>query len=82
MPIFMIKRMIAWQRSGSDSGLLQLRTNRNRLANMTDEARFKEVTQNIEMVHGLPPGYVESIAAGLKTVNWSDEPWFRGALCY
>ncbi len=53
-----------------------------RLANMTDEARFKEVTQNIEMVHGLPPGYVESIAAGLKTVNWSDEPWFRGALCY
>lgn len=54
----------------------------SRLGNMAPELRFREIKENIEAVHGLPRGYLDPLAVSHKTVNWDDEPWFRGALCY
>ncbi|MCX7708973.1 MAG: FAD-dependent oxidoreductase [Clostridia bacterium] len=52
-----------------------------RLANMNIHERFQEIKKEIEMVHGLPKGYLDSIVTDFKTLNWNTEPWFRGALC-
>jgi len=53
-----------------------------RLANMPCDLRFEEIKRELEMVHGLPKGYLDPIAIAYKTVNWDDEEWFRGALCF
>lgn len=52
-----------------------------RLANMEPSLLFREIKREVEEVHGLRVGDLDGIAAGYKTVNWDEEPWFRGALC-
>lgn len=52
-----------------------------RLSNMNEKQRFEEIRKEVEMVHGLPKGYLEPIITDYKTVDWNTEPWFRGALC-
>ncbi|MCX7772816.1 MAG: FAD-dependent oxidoreductase, partial [Clostridia bacterium] len=51
-----------------------------RLGNMAPEIRYEEVKREVEEVHGLPKGYLNSIAVDFKTINWNNEPWIRGAL--
>lgn len=53
-----------------------------RLSNMNDQDRFIEIKREVERVHGLSKGYLDSIAVGFKTLDWDSEEWFRGALCY
>lgn len=53
-----------------------------RLANLTHDMRFNEIKREIEEVHGLEYGTLEEIATELKTVNWNNEKWFRGALAF
>lgn len=53
-----------------------------RLANLPDELRHKEIKQEVELVHGLPKGYLDGIALDFKTINWNSYAWARGALPY
>lgn len=68
----------------SEPGVLMASYNYNldteRLANMPIQIRFKEIMREVEEIHGLPAGYLESIAVDFKTLNWNDYPWSRGAL--
>jgi monoamine oxidase len=51
-----------------------------RLANLPDEFRHEEIKREVEEVHGLPKGYLDSIAVDFKTRNWNSYIWSRGAL--
>ncbi|MDP4146025.1 MAG: FAD-dependent oxidoreductase, partial [Bacillota bacterium] len=53
-----------------------------RLTNLTEKKRLEEIKMVIEKVHGLPIGYLDNIVEDFKTVNWDEEPAFRGALCF
>lgn len=53
-----------------------------RLANLTEWRRFQVIRQNVEEVHGLPRGYLNSIVDDFKTVHWSTEPNFRGGFAF
>jgi monoamine oxidase len=48
---------------------------------MNENDRLQEIKREIEMVHGLPQGYLDGIVTDNITINWNEEPWFRGALC-
>ncbi len=50
-----------------------------RLSNQNAYRRFEIVKRNVEKVHGLPEGYLESLIDEYKTVHWNSEQWFRGA---
>ncbi|MCX7921498.1 MAG: FAD-dependent oxidoreductase [Clostridia bacterium] len=69
-----------------DPGVLVASYNFNldaiRLGNMEEEMRFEEINRELEEVHGLPSGYLNSITLAAKTVQWNREPWFRGAFCF
>ncbi len=41
--------------------------------------RFDLIMSNVEMVHGMPPGYLDSFVESYKTVHWNAEHWSRGA---
>jgi len=49
---------------------------------MKEDERFEKIKQNVEEVHGLPKGTLDSIVTGTKTQVWNDDPLFRGAFCY
>ena len=51
-----------------------------RLANLSLALRNEEIKREVEEVHGLPRGYLDSIAVGFKTMNWNENLWSRGAL--
>lgn len=53
-----------------------------RLGNMTAEGRIEKIKRDIEEVHGLPVGMLDSIVTTFKTQNWNSDPLFRGAFCY
>lgn len=53
-----------------------------RLAEMSEGSRFEEIKREVELVHGLPIGYLDSIVSQNITFNWNTDPWFRGALSY
>jgi Monoamine oxidase len=53
-----------------------------RLTSQAEEDIFEENKREIEEVHGLPRGYLNTIAEGYKTVNWDTEPAIRGALSF
>ncbi len=49
---------------------------------MTEEERIIKIKRDVEEVHGLPVGMLDSIVAAYKTQNWNSDPLFRGAFCY
>lgn len=53
-----------------------------RLAEISDSFRFEEIKREVEQVHGLPLRYLDSIVSQNITLNWNNDPRFRGALCY
>ena len=53
-----------------------------RLGNLSREFRIDEIKREVEEVHGLAKGYLDSIVTMAKTVEWNSEPWQRGALCF
>ncbi|WP_427337712.1 flavin monoamine oxidase family protein [Caloranaerobacter sp. DY30410] len=69
-----------------DPGVLLASYNFNldavRLGNLEDNDRFTEIKREIEMVHGLKKGYLDSIVTDYKTIQWNNELLFRGAFCY
>jgi len=53
-----------------------------RLTNLPENYIYIEIIRELEKVHGLPKGYLDNIAGPMKTINWDEEPWTRGALCF
>lgn len=69
--------------SAEEPGVLtasyNLAQNSTRLGGMYELLRYETIRQNIEEVHGLPRGFLNSFVQNHKAVHWNDEPLFRGA---
>jgi monoamine oxidase len=59
-----------------------LSQNAVRLGGMEDTEEYEVIRQNVEEVHGLPRGYLNTIIARYQTVHWNCQPNYRGALAY
>lgn len=53
-----------------------------RLGHLDDNTRFETIKEQVEMVHGLPNKYLDTIVTDFKTVTWDKEEGFLGAFCY
>nr|WP_024835324.1 NAD(P)/FAD-dependent oxidoreductase [Clostridium sp. 12(A)] len=53
--------------------------NATRVGNMEPALRYELIKENVEEVHGLPGGFLDSIVKDHKTVVWDNEPFIRGA---
>lgn len=53
-----------------------------RLGNLNEKTRIEEIKRQVEAVHGLKPGYLNSVVEESITVNWDREKGFYGAFCY
>ncbi|PAB59994.1 flavin monoamine oxidase family protein [Anaeromicrobium sediminis] len=53
-----------------------------RLGNIEDNRRIKIIKNQIEAVHGLKKGDLDSIVEDFKTIQWDREPWYYGGFAY
>lgn len=53
-----------------------------RLGNLEPITRLETIKRQVESVHGLKKGYLDSIVLDNKTVQWDNEQGFYGAVCY
>lgn len=53
-----------------------------RVGNLDDKTRIEEIKRQVEAVHGLQKGYLNSVVEEFKTVDWNREKGFYGAFCY
>jgi monoamine oxidase len=53
--------------------------NSTRVGNMEESLRYELIKENVEEVHGLPRGFLDSIVEDHKTVVWDNQPYNRGA---
>ncbi|WP_297421368.1 NAD(P)/FAD-dependent oxidoreductase [Clostridium sp.] len=53
-----------------------------RVGNLEDRIRIEEIKRQVEEVHGLENGYINSIVEDFITVDWNREKGFYGAFCY
>jgi len=53
-----------------------------RLGNLNEKRRIEEIKKQVEAVHGLKLGYLNSVVEESITVNWDREKGFYGAFCY
>lgn len=51
-----------------------------RIGNMSKERAIELVKRNVEEVHGLPEGYLDSIVVDYKLLHWNTQEWFKGAV--
>ncbi|MDR1550414.1 MAG: FAD-dependent oxidoreductase [Hungatella sp.] len=52
--------------------------NATRVGNMEELLRYELIKENVEEVHGLPRGFLDSIVEDHKTVVWDNQPYNRG----
>ncbi|WP_198944290.1 FAD-dependent oxidoreductase [Clostridium puniceum] len=53
-----------------------------RVGNLDDYVRFEKIKRQVEAVHGLEKGYLDSIVEESITVDWNREKGFYGGFCY
>lgn len=53
-----------------------------RVGNLDDNSRYNEIKRQVEAVHGLKKGYLDSVVVDAKTVDWNREKGFYGGFCY
>ena len=53
-----------------------------RLSNLTEKMKFEEIKREVEKVHGLPKGYLDTIVIDWRMIDWNKQPTIRGALCF
>nr|WP_253197781.1 FAD-dependent oxidoreductase [Clostridium gasigenes] len=72
--------------SNNNGGVLLASYNLNqdsiRLGNLEDKTRVEEIKRQIESIHGLKKGYLDSIVDDFKTAQWNNEKGFYGGFCY
>ncbi|AFS77244.1 amine oxidase [Gottschalkia acidurici 9a] len=54
----------------------------DRIGNLPIERRVDLVMRQVEEVHGLRPGYLDSIVDGYASINWRSEPYELGCFLY
>jgi monoamine oxidase len=59
-----------------------LEQNSVRVGSLEEQNRFDLIRQNVEEVHGLPRGFLNSIVEHSATAHWNSAPHFLGALSY
>lgn len=68
--------------SANEPGVLvasyNLAQDSTRLGNISEPRRTELIKRNIEDVHGLYEGYLDTIVSKHKTVHWYAEQWFKG----
>lgn len=68
-----------------DPGVLLASYNFNldaiRLGNLDEKRRVNEIKQQVELVHDLKKGTLNSIVEDFRTIQWNREPNFYGAFC-
>lgn len=50
-----------------------------RLGNVIPSIQYFRIAREVEKVHGLKRGYLDSLVTDVKTIDWAGEPWFHGA---
>ncbi|MDP4095164.1 MAG: FAD-dependent oxidoreductase [Bacillota bacterium] len=73
---------LPWNEPGVFIGSFNFNLDTTRLTNQPQELYFEEIKREVEMVHGLQPGYLDNIVVGHKTVNWDEQPTIRGAISF
>ena len=53
-----------------------------RVGNLEDDVRFEKIKRQVEAVHGLEKGYLDSIVEESMTIDWNREKGFYGGFCY
>lgn len=53
-----------------------------RIGNLDKKIRMNKVKREVEEVHGLEGGYLDSIVEDYKMINWENEKGFYGAFSY
>jgi monoamine oxidase len=53
-----------------------------RVGNLQDSVRFEKIKRQVEAVHGLKEGYLDSIVEEAITLDWNRESGFYGGFCY
>lgn len=53
-----------------------------RFGNLPKFLKFEELKRQIERVHGLPYGYLDSVVVDWKDMNWDEEPWSLGGFAF
>lgn len=53
-----------------------------RLGNLTNEERLRKLERDVEKVHGLIPGWMDSVVTDFKTQYWDRDPYYRGTFSY
>lgn len=53
-----------------------------RLGNLNKPLRNYKLIRQIELVHGLPFGYLDDLVLDIKTINWNRKNPYLGATCY
>ncbi|MTI68857.1 MAG: FAD-dependent oxidoreductase [Firmicutes bacterium] len=53
-----------------------------RLGNIDDNDRIALIIKQLEFIHNLPKGYLNSILLDFKTIQWNTEENFLGGFCY
>jgi len=53
-----------------------------RTDNQLYSKRNDSIKRQVELVHGLPTGYLDEIVEKISYINWNEEPWALGGFCY
>ncbi len=70
------------KRAGVFTASYNLNLDAIRVGNLDNNTRYEEIKRQVEAVHGLQKGYLDSIVVDAKTVDWNREKGFYGAFCY
>jgi len=73
---------LPYNQPGVITGSYSIGMDATRFANLPQEMLEEQIKRQLEIVHGLPNGYLNSIVQECKTVNWDRQPTFRGSLCF
>lgn len=53
-----------------------------RISGLNDKERIEVIKRQIEIIHGLKNGFLDSVVEDYKTVNWNNEEGSLGGFCY
>jgi monoamine oxidase len=73
---------LPWKEPGVIIGSYNFNLDTTRLTNQPEDKYIEEIKREVEIVHGLPVGYLDTIVTGHKTINWDAQPTIRGALSF
>ncbi|MBW6409108.1 flavin monoamine oxidase family protein [Clostridium weizhouense] len=81
-PSYDIKSSNKYNNSGVLLASYNLGQDAIRLGNLNDKIRFETIKRQVEMVHGLPNKYLDSVVTDFKTITWDNVQGILGAFCY